>query len=112
MSFEKYIESDFRSLALHKLVVEKVRANPELFETIKRTNAHFGKVYSASSMIYFHEWNKLIEEGLEAVLDMALETTEFAATMRSASPFGGILSEKERLAFLADWKSKREQTAA
>lgn len=102
----------FRSLALHKLAVEKVRLNPELFELIKRTNMHFGKVYSPSSMVYYHEWEKLIEMGLEAVLNMALETTEFAATMRSTSPFGGILSEEERIAFLEDWKLKREQTAA
>lgn len=112
MSINKYIESDFRSLALHKIAVAKVRANPELFDKIKHTNTHFGKVYSPSSMTYYREWNKLIETGLGAVLDMALATTEFAATMRSTSPFSGILTEDERLAFLHDWKLKRKQKAA
>lgn len=94
---------DQRSLALHRLIVEKIRRDPDLFENVKITLTRWSKIVCANSQPYVKEWQRLVDLGMEACLAAAVEESEHADAMRQASPFCGILSNEERWEFFLDW---------
>ncbi len=55
-----------RSLALHRLIAEKIRRNPVLFAQTKKTLAHWRITVYAASQPYLEEWARLIDQGLDA----------------------------------------------
>lgn len=97
---------DQRSLALHRLIAEKIRQEPALFERVKATLARWETIVCANSQPYVREWQRLADLGLEECLAVATEDSERAAAMRQASPFCGILSEEERREFFLAWARK------
>lgn len=94
---------DQRSLALHRLIVEKIRREPVLFERVKQTLARWSEIVCANSQPYIREWQRLADLGMDACLAVATEDSERAAAMRQASPFCGLLSEEERREFFLTW---------
>ena len=107
------VASDFarwriaRSLALHRLVAEKVRRDPALFERAKATLARWRRIGDASTRRYDEEWDRIMALGLEATLAVMLDESEHAADMRKNSPFAGILTYEERQALLQTWEAMR-----
>jgi len=95
---------DQRSLAMHRLIAEKIRQNPELFEKARRTLARWRGAVDASAQPYLIEWERLFASGLEATLAMVEEDSERASALRQCSPFVGILPERERMGALKDWR--------
>ena len=95
---------DARSLALHRLIAAKIRNDPVLFEKVRATIGRFRRIVCANSQPYLIEWERAIDQGIDAALALATEESEHATALRQASPFAGILTEPERLAFLAQWK--------
>lgn len=96
-------EIDQRSLALHRMLAEKIRQDPALFENVKRTLAHWRKTVCANSQPYLEEWQRLVDLGTEECLAVATEDSERANAMRQSSPFCGILTNVERWEFLLVW---------
>lgn len=93
---------DRRSLALHKLVAQKVSADPELFAIARSMLSAMidaGKISPA----YLAAWSAIFERGWQEALDVGTEDSERGQTLRSCSPFAGILSKHERLDFHAHW---------
>lgn len=101
-------EIDARSLAMHRLVAEKIRRNPALLARAESTLSNWRKTVSASSQPYLQEWERLFQQGLDACLAVATEDSQRAAALRQCSPFAGILTNEERLSFLRDWSRDRE----
>lgn len=56
-----------------------------------------------SVSIYLLQWLDILDRGIEEALAVAVEDTERGQVLRSASPFAGVLTEDERLAFLKAW---------
>lgn len=98
---------DLKSLALHKLVVQKIRANPSLISKARDTLERMAAQYDGAPRTYTEEWIAVLEQGIEVALAIATADTERGQVMRSASPFAGILTEKERLYFLKAWAARR-----
>lgn len=98
---------DRRSLAMHCLVVEKIRREPALFDRAKGTLARWRQTVCASSQPYLIEWERLFDQGMESCLAVAVEDSQRATDLRQSSPFAGILSNQERFAFLATWGRHR-----
>lgn len=94
---------DQRSLALHRLIAEKIRSDPRLFENVEQTLAHWRKIVCTNSQPYVLEWSRLAAQGMEACLAVAVEESERANALRQSSPFCGILTHKERFAFFREW---------
>lgn len=94
---------DQRSLALHRLIAEKIRNDTDLFENVKRTLARWHEIVCANSQPYLEEWQRLVDLGIEECLAVATEDSEHANAMRQASPFSGILTNEERWEFFLDW---------
>ena len=57
---------------------------------------------------YLDEWQRLIDQGAEVCLAVAVEDSERAAALRQASPLACLLTPKERFEFL----KSRSQTNA
>jgi hypothetical protein len=101
-------EIDERSLALHRLVAARVEQDPALFVKAKGTLARWRNSVSASSQPWLDEWERLMNRGVEACFAVALEDSQRAAALRQSSPFSGVLSNRERFAFLRDWRRDHE----
>lgn len=100
---------DQRSLALHRLVAQKVSADPELFAIARSSLSAMidgGKI----SLTYLAAWSAIFELGWQEAIDIATEESERGQTLRSCSPFAGILSEYERLDFHAHWRCMRDSS--
>ena len=95
---------DRRSLALHKLVAEKIRKNPELFEIAKNNVVEWRKIKDRSQKSYIDEWERILESGVDAALEVVTEDASRARRLRQSSPFAGVLTEEERLSFLKKWR--------
>lgn len=95
---------DERSLEIHRLVVARIEKDPRLFEHVKDTIARWRGTVSEHSQPYLVEWQRVADRSMRECLDLAVEDSERAATLRKSSPFAGILPETERLAFLNSWE--------
>jgi hypothetical protein len=103
---------DARSLALHRLVAEKLRRDPDLFNAAGATLARWRRTVSAHSQPYLEEWERLMGQGLEACLAVAVEDSQRATALRQSSPFAGVLSNAERFAFLKAWRQAHDAQRA
>ena len=98
-------EIDLKSLALHRLVAQKVAVDPALFMKAQATLSRMhdqGKV----PLTYLTTWSDIFAMGWQAAMAAATEDSERGQTLRTCSPFAGLLSEQERLAFLAQWATR------
>lgn len=100
-------ELDRKSLELHRLAVQKIKADPALFCRVQETLTRFMAKAGAMPSRYLMEWQAILDQGMDAALPVAVEDSERAQVLRSTSPFAGVLDEEERLAFLAAWKSSQ-----
>ena len=99
-------ELDQRSLAMHKLVAGKVRADVRLLEQARDTLRRWHETSSPRTVGYLNAWQSLLDSGVEACLAVATEDSERAAALRQSSPLSCLLSNQERFAFLKDWKAR------
>lgn len=100
-------EIDQRTLAMHRLVVEKIRQDPHLFDKAQATLARWRHMVSANSQPYLHEWESLMNQGMEVCLAAAVEESEHATARRQSSPFAGLLTHRDRFIFLKTWRQAR-----
>ena len=96
-------ELDQRSLELHQLVAEKIRAEPIRFDRARATLARFRRIVDIRSQPYMIEWERVFEQGIEAALALATEDSERATALRQSSPFAGVLTDEERAEFFRKW---------
>lgn len=105
-------EIDTRSLDLHRLVADKIRRDPALFEAAKATLTRWQHTVDAASQPYLAEWARLMAEGLEPCLQVAVEDSPRAVALRQSSPFSAVLTPRERFQFLKTWRSRYETSGA
>lgn len=87
-------EVDARSLALPRLVAEKIRRNPDLLQHVKTTLTRWQTHVDAASQPYLKQWEALINQGLDTCLQVCIEESHMATALRQSSPFCGILTNK------------------
>lgn len=99
-------EIDARSLALHQVVAAKIRADAMLLEHVRKTLVRWRVSVCASSQPYVAAWQQLLDQGMDACLGVACEDTERGRAMRQASPFAGVLTNRERREFFKQWSAR------
>jgi hypothetical protein len=97
-------EIDARSLALHRLVAEKIRHNPHLFQNIVDTLKRWRTTVDSASQPYLAEWDHLVALGMDSCLSASVEESQRADALRQCSPFCGVLTARERFGFLKGWR--------
>lgn len=99
---------DARSLAMHRLVADRIRRDPALLAHVRQTLARWRGSVSVNTLPYLDEWERIVAQGVDACLAVALEESERATALRQSSPFTGILTHQERFAFLKEWRERHE----
>jgi hypothetical protein len=97
------------SLAMYRLIAEKIKKNPALFDKARATLAQWCMIVCPSSQPYLAEWERIMEQGINACLAAAAEESEHAATLRKCAPFAGILTDQERREFLRTWTAIHQE---
>lgn len=103
---DTYLVSDYRSLALHKAVAQKIEQDPSLLQKAI-DNIERWKKQNNYSQPYLDEWLEHINLGLQHLLVFMQEKTEEAARLRSSSPFVGIITQEERDEIFRKYNDKR-----
>ncbi|MBN7303114.1 hypothetical protein IUQ79_14505 [Mycobacteroides abscessus subsp. bolletii] len=90
------LEGHGQSLALHALVVAKLLRNPDRVSEIAQRNVEddleIGDVHSEK---YTREWDRLLKQNIPSLIDTMLDPSDHGITMRSCTPFTGILTDDE-----------------
>lgn len=88
-------KNDLRSLRLHQVIAEKLRADP--ISVLRKARANVDKWRDdVSSAYYVREWDSLLSGPMDRLLEVMLEDSEHATALRHASPFAGVLTPQER----------------
>lgn len=95
---------DQRSLELHRLIAAKLAHDPTLFEGVQATLKRWATIVDRGTQPYVRRWQIVVDQGLAAVIALATEESERGNDMRQASPFGSVLTARERAAFLKRWE--------
>ena len=83
-----------RSLALHRVVVERLRSDPRVLSRAQEKVAHW--VASGEAPHYARAWKELLGGPLEAICALLVADTEAGRAMRQATPFAGAVEPRER----------------
>jgi hypothetical protein len=96
---------DERSLALHRLVAEKVLAAPALLDTARGNVRRWRQRHGGASPA-LAEWEEILTGTPGQVTRFLVERSERATRLRQSSPFTGILTEPERLAIYESYSTR------
>jgi transcriptional regulator with XRE-family HTH domain len=90
---------ELRTLAMHEAVVQKLHEDPEL--VLRKARAQLLVMRNADSenraSVYLRTWSRLLEGPIDELTAVMVSTDQPARDLRQSSPFGGVLSNKERL---------------
>lgn len=99
--------SDERSIALHREIAKKLRADPALWN-IPKHNIIRWKNRMGGLAPAVCEWENILNtSSSEQILSMLENESEESVRLRSSSPFTGILSDRERKSIFESYKMKR-----
>lgn len=86
------------TLAFHQVAVNRLRMHPEhLIEAVDVLNRWEAQGSSRSGQVYRDTWRRVLGGGVDEIEKTVCIDTDSAATMRSMSPLGFVLSENERM---------------
>jgi len=94
MSVRTLADAEARSLELHRLVAERLRARPELLDRARARVAgwlHTGAV----SRRWAAAWADVLSRPLPEILGVLVDPGQQARDLRQSSPFAGALSRRE-----------------
>lgn len=99
-------EQDRRSLAMHRFLMRRLQAEPHrLAELQAQWDYWLGLKNFSCSSLYVEAWQTAIKQGVDAVVCLATDETEWGQAIRQCSPVGVLWnSPKERWAFMRNWK--------
>lgn len=86
---------DARSLALHRLVADKLAADPSLLD-VARDNLQRWREQDGGLPSALGEWEALLGGKLDDITAVLTERSERASRLRQSSPFAGVLTDAER----------------
>lgn len=85
-----------QSLALHALIVSKLLSDPDnVLETARRNVERDAELGNAHSEKYTREWAQLLKQDIRSLIGAMLDSSDHGITLRSCTPFTGILSAQE-----------------
>jgi hypothetical protein len=88
-----------------RVALEKAALDwPAAVAIIRRNIGTMRRAESCSER-YLARWEELVEQGRDIVVAVILADTNEGQVLRSIFPMGGILTEFERLTFLARFKT-------
>ena len=102
---------DERSLAFHRLVAGKLRADPTLLDLARANLDRWEVTASPRVRPVFAEWRALLDAPLDDLLAVLTGEDERATRLRQSSPFAGALTSGERFAILREFQTRESRAA-
>ena len=90
-----------RSLWLHRALLGPLLRDPDRVLAQARSNVERWSTAhrpDGMSRSWLREWERLLDQGVDAVAEVLASRNPEAAELRANSPFAGVLDEQERLA--------------
>jgi hypothetical protein len=103
--YSDHVRLDERSLALHKLIARKVRADPAVLDKA-RENVRRWQQSDGSPGLALAEWERILRGPVNQVAKFLAERSERATRLRQSSPFAGILTDAERRAIYESYSAR------
>ena len=86
-------------------VIAKARANLDRWTDMHRPDGVTAR--------YFEEWKRVLDRGLDAIVEVIVSPSQEARELRQNSPFAGVLSDETRVRVLRtlkeQWSREQEQ---
>lgn len=94
-----------RSLALHRVIAERLHADPDAVLSAARRNLATMRAANAdgSADHWLDNWAALLEGPVAAVVGVLTEPGEGAQELRQNTPFAGVLTPRERWAVYREY---------
>lgn len=96
-----------KSLRLHQALLTPMLAEPEVVISKARDNLdRWASMHRPDGMTsrYFGEWKRVLDDGLDAIIDVVISPSQEARELRQNSPFAGVLPDETRLQVLRSFK--------
>ncbi len=90
---------------MHRLIAEKVQADPGLLDTARETLRRW-QHSDGSPQMALAEWEEILGGPVHQVVRFVTERSERATRLRQSSPFAGILTEAERQAIYESYSTR------
>ena len=90
---------DARSLDMARIVVERIDANPSLFNVAHENVDRWRRLHGTRSRAS-KEWEQILSRPWSEIREILLEESDEGQRLRSTHPFRGIVTEEERLAII------------
>ena len=103
--YSDHTRIDERSLAMHRQIARKLRANPGLLDEARDNLGRWQKM-EGSPTLTLSEWDDILSGSAAQVADFLEERSERATRLRQSSPFAGILTEAERQAIYESYSTR------
>lgn len=103
-------EHDLRSLAMHRLVVQKMEHDPALLSRAHALVRRWRETATVGTLPYLDAWDQILGQGLQACCAAALQQNEWGNALRQSSPLSCLLTNAERFAFLKSWRGDGHAT--
>jgi excisionase family DNA binding protein len=84
-----------QSLWLHAALIPKVVNDPDGVLGVARRNLARQRQSATHSAPYTDEWESIVDAGVGRVVEAFLDRSAHGATLRSCTPFTGVLSQDE-----------------
>jgi hypothetical protein len=92
-----------RILARHRLIAERLLADPSLIEHARSNLRRWAEGGAAEARpAWYTEWRAILDRPIGDIVAVLTERSEHAAWLRSCSPFAGMLSARERWLLLKE----------
>jgi excisionase family DNA binding protein len=96
-----------KSLRLHQALLTRMLAEPDAVISKARDNLNrWTGMHRPDGMTvrYFEEWRRVLDDGLDAIVDVVISPSREARELRQNSPFAGVLPDETRLQVLRTFK--------
>lgn len=103
-------DGEQQSLWLHAALIPRLINDPAAVIAQARTNLERGRATGAIDThgeTYASDWEGILDAGVGRIIALLLDTSDSAATLRSSTPFTGILSQHEVRALKKAWRERR-----
>lgn len=94
---QSFTRGEQKSLAYHRAVAEKLRANPSLVNSASR-RLQWLREMNPAGRAYYDEWQRLLQGPLDELIAALVSESESNRALRQENPFCDLISQPERAA--------------
>src|ERR1043166_2437008 len=98
MAMDPHSLHDHRSLEIHRLVAERIRADPGVLDVARKRVAEWQRTPTMNPK-HPMAWSQLLSGPIDRLLEVLVSPSEAATELRHVSPFAGVvdMATRERI---------------